>query len=147
MDRVDRVTDSISFCVRGEPKGKGRPRFTRSGHAYTPKDTIGYENRIRQAYHTAGNPMMMGDIGMEIKAYYGIPKSRSNRIKAEMAEGKIRPTKKPDADNVIKVIADALNGIAYHDDSQIVEVQLEKWYADEPRIEVMLSTIAGKEEV
>ena len=145
MDRVDRV-DSISFCVHGEPKGKGRPRFTKSGHAYTPKDTIDYENRIRQAYRMADAPMLTGDIGMAIRAYYGIPKSRSNRIKAEMAEGSIRPTKKPDADNVIKVIADALNGIAYHDDSQIVEVHLEKWYADEPRIEVMLSMIAGKEE-
>jgi Holliday junction resolvase RusA-like endonuclease len=141
------MIDSISFCVMGEPKGKGRPRFTRSGHAYTPKDTIEYENRIRQAYRMADAPMLTGSIGIGIKAYYGIPKSRSNRIKAEMAEGKIRPTKKPDADNVIKVIADALNGIAYHDDSQIVEAHLEKWYADEPRIEVMLSTIAGKEDI
>jgi Holliday junction resolvase RusA-like endonuclease len=55
-----------------------------------------------------------------------------------MAEGKIRPAKKPDADNIMKAIADALNGIAYKDDSQIVNVTITKWYSDTPRVEVAI---------
>ena len=55
-----------------------------------------------------------------------------------MADGKIRPTKKPDADNIMKAVADALNGIAYKDDSQIVNVTIAKWYSDTPRVEVAI---------
>ena len=58
-----------------------------------------------------------------------------------MQSGKIRPTKKPDCDNCIKSITDALNGIAYIDDSQIVSIECEKWYSDRPRAEVMIDYV------
>ena len=78
------------------------------------------------------------EIGMEITAFYSIPKSTSKKRAALMRDGLLRPTKKPDYDNVAKVICDALNKIAYCDDAQIVEAAFAKFYADEPRVEVRL---------
>lgn len=78
------------------------------------------------------------EIGMEITAFYSIPKSTSRKRAALMREGLIRPAKKPDFDNVAKVICDALNKIAYYDDAQIVEAAFAKFYADEPRVVVRL---------
>ena len=53
-----------------------------------------------------------------------------------MIEGVRRPTKKPDIDNVEKIILDALNGIAYDDDKQVVEEASSKLYSDVPRVEI-----------
>ena len=55
-----------------------------------------------------------------ILAYFEPPKSISKKKRAEMLEGKIWPAKKPDSDNIAKVVLDALTGIAYHDDTQII---------------------------
>ena len=80
-------------------------------------------------------------LDMRIKAYYSIPKSKSKKMKALMLEGIIRPTKKPDMDNVVKIIADSLNNIAYRDDTQIVDCQCRKFYSDTPRVEVRILEI------
>jgi Holliday junction resolvase RusA-like endonuclease len=53
----------------------------------------------------------------------------------------MKPTTKPDTDNIAKICLDALNGIAYHDDAQIVELQVSKLYSDEPRVVVWLAVI------
>ena len=87
--------------------------------------------------------MLTGQIKADIKAYYPIPKSTSKKQHQAMLDGQIRPTKKPDWDNIGKIICDALNGIAYKDDSAIVEAMVEKYYSDEPRVEVLLEE-AGK---
>jgi Holliday junction resolvase RusA-like endonuclease len=58
-----------------------------------------------------------------------------------MVEGKIRHTKKCDADNLAKSILDALNGIAYYDDSQVCELLVRKYYSDNPRVEILISEI------
>lgn len=135
----------INFTVMGEPKGKGRPRFCRNtGHAITPKDTVNYETLVKMEYTQAcGEQMFPGDamLDMRIKAYYSIPKSASKKRHAAMLSGDIRPTKKPDMDNVIKIIADSLNKIAYRDDTQIVDCQVRKFYSEKPRVEVMIQTI------
>ena len=52
------------------------------------------------------------------------------------------PTKKPDADNIIKSIADALNGIAYADDSQIVQATVNKWWAEESKAEIIIREVS-----
>jgi Holliday junction resolvase RusA-like endonuclease len=83
---------------------------------------------------------------MTIAAYYTIPKSASKKKRLLMEKGEIRPTKKPDIDNVVKVYADALNEIAYHDDTQIVSLVCEKYYSGEPRVEVRLESIEGGNE-
>lgn len=135
----------INFTVMGEPKGKGRPRFCRNtGHAITPKDTVNYETLVKMEYTQACGEQMFPDdamLDMRIKAYYSIPKSASKKRHAAMLSGDIRPTKKPEMDNVIKIIADSLNKIAYRDDTQIVDCQVRKFYSEKPRVEVMIQTI------
>ncbi len=135
----------VKFTVFGEPKGKGRPRFnTRTGHAITPKDTVNYETLVHMEYlNQCGNARFPDDamLDMRIKAYYSIPQSKSKKKKELMRAGVIRPTKKPDMDNCIKIIADALNKIAYHDDTQIVDCQVRKFYSDDPRVEVRILEI------
>lgn len=85
-------------------------------------------------------------LDMRILAYYGIPKSKSKKIKEQMAKGLLRPTKKPDMDNVVKVIADSLNTIAYRDDTQIVDCQCRKFYSENPRVEVIIKMVEVKSE-
>lgn len=135
----------INFTVMGEPKGKGRPRFCRNtGHAITPKDTVNYETLVHMEYLEQCNGFRFEDdamLDLRIKAYYSIPKSASKKRHAAMLSGDIRPTKKPDMDNVIKIIADSLNKIAYRDDTQIVDCQVRKFYSEKPRVEVMIQTI------
>lgn len=134
----------VTFTVAGDPKGKGRPKFTTiHGHAraITPKDTAVYENLVKVMYNTQCGDFKFPDgaqLDMTICAYFAIPKSASKKKREEMMLGKIRPTKKPDMDNIIKIIADALNQIAYKDDSQIVDAQVRKYYSDNPRVEVMI---------
>lgn len=130
----------IEFVVFGEPVGKGRPRFTMSGRAYTPKKTKDYETKIREAFtgemYPAGIPLKM-----RIRAYLGIPKSISKSRASLMCKGALRPLKTPDLDNIGKSIADALNGVAYADDKQIVQLAVEKWYSTVPRVEIQIDEV------
>lgn len=80
-------------------------------------------------------------IEMEITAYYQIAKSDSKKKKQMKLNNVIRPTKKPDMDNIVKIIADPLNGIAYHDDSQIVNCSIKKFFSDQPRVEVKIKEV------
>lgn len=132
--------DVVKFTVPGNPVGKARPRVTRSGHAYTPDKTVSYENMVKMCFiekYTDWVPVS-GEAILRLNAYYPIPKSASRKKKIDMVIGEIRPTKKPDLDNVMKAIADALNGIAYVDDSQIVTAEVRKYYDDTPRVEVVI---------
>ena len=133
---------TVTFKVPGEPVGKGRPRFARVGDSvktYTPRETQAYEERVRTAYRAAGGPHM-GDraLCVRITAYCPIPASVSKARRLAMARGFELPTKKPDCDNVMKVVCDALNGCAYDDDKQIVSAVVLKKYAEIPRVEIML---------
>lgn len=134
------------FEIPGDPKGKGRPRFTRNGRAYTPTETAKYENLVKlcfaQKYHGTdpiphGTPIEAG-----ITAFYPIPKvSKSRQV---LMENNVElPTKKPDTDNIAKVVLDALNGIAYHDDAQIVKLTVLKCYSKQPRTVVRICTYRG----
>jgi len=85
--------------------------------------------------------MLEGEVKATIKAYFGIPKSISQKRKKLMIDGKVRPTKKPDADNIAKSVLDSLNGIAYKDDSAVVALQVDKYFDENPRVEVTLELI------
>ena len=124
------------FVIPGEPVPKGRPRFTKSGHVYTPKRTKDYEDYIQYLYK---GKELQGEIEAEIKVYLQIPKSASKTRKDKLLTE--RPTKKPDLDNLAKTILDALNGLAYKDDSQVVSLLIEKYWSDNPRVEVKLKEI------
>lgn len=130
---------TIIFSVPGEPQGKGRPRFTtRSGYAkaYTPDATAAYEDAIRWAYRQVHGAYINGPVSVHIEAVYGIPKSASKAKRAAMLSGEILPCKKPDADNIAKVVCDALNGLAYKDDCQVVNLSVRRRYGDMPGISV-----------
>jgi Holliday junction resolvase RusA-like endonuclease len=134
----------IRFVIPGEPKGKGRPRIfqnkrTGKSQAITPADTLSYENLVRWIYqNTEGAQKIDDEIEARIVCMYGIPKSMTKKNRQLVDEGKLHPTKKPDLDNVAKIILDSLNNIAYHDDSQVVKLTVEKHYSDNPRVEVTL---------
>lgn len=141
----------VRFTVLGEPKGKGRPRATVSGgyaKVYTPKDTVMYENLVRLEYRQQCGDYMFPEgavLDMRIAAFYSIPKSASKKKRRQMEEGNIRPVKKPDMDNVVKSIADSLNGVAYRDDTQIVDCAVRKFYSDKPRVVITIKEIEKNE--
>ena len=135
------------FTVLGEPQGKGRPRTVRlktgASHTYTDDKTVLYENLIVTEYRQQCRKAKFPDnemLDMRIIAYYAIPASASKKKQRQMESGEIRPIKKPDLDNVVKVVADALNAVAYRDDTQIVDCQIRKFYSTQPRIEVTILT-------
>jgi Holliday junction resolvase RusA-like endonuclease len=127
----------IAFEIPGEPMAKQRPKFG-CGRAYTPDKTTNYETLVKMEYHNQINKMLDGEIEAKIIAYYAIPKSASKKKQIAMRLGNIMPTKRPDVDNIAKIVLDSLNGIAYKDDSQVVNLQVHKLYADNPRVEVIL---------
>ena len=135
----------ITFTVYGEPQGKGRPKFTLTGHAYTPERTKTYEAEIVAAFRREFPDFVRWEKGVplrvRIKAVYGIPRSDSGLTAARKASGEIRPTKKPDADNVEKIVLDAINGIAWRDDAQVVDLRTTKVYGAVPRVEVEIDEI------
>jgi len=130
------------FTIYGQPVAKGRPRLSKWG-TYTPKKTVEYENLVKLSYieKNKGEPLLKNQLKINIKLYFQIPKSVSKKKRKAMLEGEIRYDKRPDIDNCIKSITDALNGIAYTDDKQIVEVNAYKYYSDEPKTEVCIEEI------
>ena len=126
--------------ILGKPYGKGRPRFTKNGHTYTPTETTNYENLVKYSYiQQCYGESIDGAIMAQITAVYPIPKSASKKKRAEMVRGVIKPTVKPDCDNVAKTVLDALNGMAYTDDSQVVALIVRKVYGENPRVIVELN--------
>ena len=133
-----------SFTVYGTPVGKGRPRFRNTGkfvQTYTPEKTANYETLVKLAYQQeyGGEPLLAGAISAKIIAYFPIPKSTSRKAKKEMLNG--WHVKKCDADNLIKSILDALNEVAYRDDSAVAKIYCEKRYSEMPRVEISLDII------
>ena len=125
----------LQFIVPGEPKGKGRPRFG-NGRTYTPAATVEYERLIAtRAAEAMPCPATELPVHVRVDAYKGIPKSwtRAKRIRA--MDGQEIPGK-PDLDNVAKAVLDALNGVVYADDVQVVRLVVTKQYSLEPRLVV-----------
>ena len=136
------------FEILGEPKGKGRPRFFRRGNftgTYTPKETANYENLVRLSYvkEYPGESYLEGPLSMSIISFCSIPKSFSKVKQMQAENNDIHPIKKPDVDNLAKIIADSLNKIAYEDDKQIVLLSVKKAYARQPKTVVEIKQIRG----
>ena len=126
----------ITFLVEGKPQGKARARTFYDNHAgkmrsVTPGQTKSYEDLIRWNYRAAGG-QYLGEklISVDIQAFYPIPKSFSKKKRKAAVFEETRPTTKPDCDNVIKVVLDALNGVAYYDDKQVISVSCNKYYGE-----------------
>lgn len=141
---------TIHFTVPGSPVGKARPRVVRTkagrSMSFTPDKTVAYEElvRLRFAESLQGQPFqpLEGALRIKIFAGYPVPKSTSKKRRAAMLEGTELPTKKPDWDNIGKIICDALNGVAYKDDAQITKSEFDKRYIDGPgQVEVWISNL------
>lgn len=128
----------MRFTIPGEPTGKARPRVTKWGTHNTEK-TILYENLVKMCYQEQCGEYTEKPLRADIAVFYSIPKSTPKKHIETMLNGYLRPCKKPDIDNICKIIFDALNGIAYKDDTQIIELHMWKWYSETPRVEVELS--------
>ena len=133
----------VQFFVPGKPIGKGRPRVCRKV-TYTPKPTKDYENLVRQCYIAkyADKQPIPAKIPLKVSiiANYPITQSMPKKQVKIIENGgafTVRPPKKPDADNISKIILDALNGLAYYDDNQVVTLRIDKCYAkDESQVGV-----------
>lgn len=131
------------FEVIGPPQGKARartfynPKLGRS-QSVTPEKTVLYENLVKQSFLAAKESETYFEkepVSVRILALFPIPKSTTKKDRRRIVAGELRPTKKPDADNIAKVICDALNGVAYGDDTQVVELTVGKRYTEEaPRV-------------
>lgn len=129
------------IVVTGKIRGKARPRVCR-GRAFTPKDTVEYEKLVRECYQKQDGRYLKGSVRALIIAYYKIPKSYSKKRVQAIREGLEKPRKKPDADNIGKIILDSLNGIAYKDDAYVADFRVKKEYTEEfERVEFELSEV------
>ena len=143
------MTSSLHIRINGEPRGKQRPKFTKQGRAYTPKETRQYEQEIREAAREAAaiqqylKPPENSPVSVHITACFAVPESYSQKKQEAAENGRIYPAKKPDADNIVKAVLDGLNGIAYHDDKQAVEVLVTKQYArhGDPHVDVTVTLL------
>jgi hypothetical protein len=152
------VRRQISFTLRfeGEPVAYCRERFTRFGGAghgrfYNPRASQidALNKRALEGIKKIGHGVpgflsgligqgIEGDYDLTIRGrfYLPIPKSAPEWRKEAMRQGSIRPATKPDADNLIKLVLDAMHGALYDDDKRVVSVSSEKFYSDDPRTEI-----------
>lgn len=139
-------SDSLLIRINGMPQGKGRPRFTKQGRTYTPQKTRRYEEAVRGAAMLAARAQGFvkhdddTPLGACISAWFPIPASWPKKKREAARSGALYPVVKPDADNIAKAVLDALNGIAFHDDRQVVSCTVRKRYTfrddDTPRVVV-----------
>lgn len=130
----------VSFVIPTKPTGKERPRLAR-GIVYTPAKTKAYENFIKGCYIEQCGDVSFRDrpISMEIKAYVPVLTKFRKAERAAALAGELKPSAKPDADNILKALLDALNELAYDDDRYIYKLSVERIYSNRPRTEVVIS--------
>ena len=134
----------IRFHVPGQPCGKQRARVLKSGRSYTPAKTAAYEAHVRGCARTAGmvpDKPLDGPLALTLDVVMAVPKSWSKRKLEQALTGVLLPTGKPDASNVQKSIEDALNGVVWRDDSQVVSWTGSKRYGATPGVWVTVEVV------
>ena len=138
---------TIKFTVWGEPVAQGRPRAsTVNGYVrmYDPKKSREFKQYVRLvASQHRPQELLTGPLKMKVKVFRPTLKSFSKKKKKQAEEGLLRPTTKPDVDNYIKSVFDGLNKVIWKDDSQVVDLQVSKFYSENPRIEVEIKELEG----
>lgn len=139
------MSAAIYFVVPGQPYGKGRPRASSRGgfvRMYTPAPTLAYEAEIARLAEIARGdwPVLATPISLRVIAHHAIPVSWSKRKQLLALDGEVIPGK-PDLDNVAKAVLDALNGVIYADDKQVIKLVAEKRYSLDPRVEVYVHEV------
>lgn len=133
----------VTFTVEGDPHGKGRPRFRSMGkfvQTYTDGKTKFYEEKVKESARQAMGDSEPLETPVSVFCYVRLPVPKSYPKKRAEAclSGLEKPMKKPDIDNIFKSIADGLNGIVYHDDCQIVSINVKKVYSCQAGVDVMV---------
>lgn len=143
------MTESRTFLIPGPVKGKGRPRFATRGKfavAYTDKGTASYENLVKLCYREKHATATMYEPGVPlmvtIRACFPVPASWPKKRKAAAAWH----TGKPDGDNIGKIVCDALNGIAWHDDGQVAVIEVRKVYGEHPHCCVGIGVLPSSDQ-
>jgi Holliday junction resolvase RusA-like endonuclease len=142
----------IYFKVLGDPKGKGRPRFSRVGKftkTYTDAKTKMYENEIANAARIAmdcfqgkwPHEPLETPLSVTLIVHVGVPASYSKKRTTACLIGEEWPTKKPDIDNIAKAFLDAMNGIVYKDDVQVIRLHVYKKYSIEPGVHITVHEV------
>ena len=137
----------IVFSVPGEPVAKARPKFARAGKfvkTYTPKKSLNFEQAIafyaQREMEEKGVQMIQDEpVVLSVIAYFNRPKSRRRRRNRGIETPRIV---KPDFDNLLKAVADGLNGVAFRDDALVYKATLEKLEIDDmPRTSIVVETM------
>ena len=134
------------FTVYGEPVAKGRPRFSTRGKfpvAYTPEKTKTYESEVGLMAKAAmgASKALEGALEAFIYVTFAVPASYSKKRTEACLSDLEKHTKRPDLDNVIKLIFDGMNGIVFKDDSQITSIHATKVYGETAKVEVLVRQI------
>ena len=137
---------NVAFTVPGEPQGKGRAKIVKIGgfsRMATPQKTVAYEGLIALAARQAmaSWPLLEGACAIHITAVCSVPASWSKKKRSEALAGVLRPTKKPDGDNILKAVCDGLNGVVWTDDVQAVDLRIRKVYGQVPHLSVTVARI------
>ena len=139
----------IEIELSGQPIGKGRPRFTKTGHTYTQK-TKEYERRLHAAAwaEMAKHSIDMTDrpVAIDIIAFMDIPKSWSKKKRLAAEYGAISPLGTPDADNIAKIVCDGLNNTIYADDKQVTSLRVKKTFCHPDRGPVLYVSVSWTDE-
>jgi len=133
----------IHYQVEGDPKGKGRPRFSRVGNftkVYTDKQTLTYEAMIATFAKQAmgGSEPLKTPVSVFLHVRLPIPQSYPKKRREACLNGSEMPCKKPDIDNIAKTHLDAMNGVIFVDDTQVIELHVKKLYAEKAGVDVMV---------
>ncbi|AKD30311.1 MULTISPECIES: RusA family crossover junction endodeoxyribonuclease [Bacillus] len=140
---------SIQFIVYGEPIAQGRPRGSIQNGKVRMYDPVKSKNFKQYVALVASQhrpkQVITGPVAMEVRVFRPMPKtvSGSKRKKENAEKGLLRPVTKPDVDNYVKGVKDALNHLIYKDDSQVVDLKVSKFYSEEPRVEVIITEIVS----
>ncbi len=130
----------MNLTIYGKPQPKERPRVY-NGHGITPTRTRNYEAMIAAEWRAEYPNPIEGDIRIEIRFFMPTPISWSKQKKERAERGIIRPSVRPDIDNLVKIILDGLNAVAFLDDKQVIELAAAKYYSAEPRTEILVEEI------
>ncbi len=135
------MTFMVTFKVDGTPVPKGRARYARRGNfisTYTPEKTRTYETLIKDAAIEAmgASEPLETPVSLYLYIRVPIPKSCTKKRLEAIDNGSEKPTKKPDASNILKSVEDGMNGVVYHDDSQIINIHVTKVYSSLPGVDI-----------
>ena len=136
----------IEIEVSGQPQGKGRPRFTRTGRAYTPDKTRQYEARIKAAAWAEMQKHSLEatqrPVHVDVIAFMDIPKSWSKKKRMEAEYGAITPTAGYDLDNIVKAALDGVQGVIFDDDRQVSSIKARKTFCHPDRGPVLYVSVS-----